>query len=1622
MSRHQALQERLTLIEAQVSLSFNRQVVPHPAAQPPGALRPRDLRQDAADPVSPVLQALLAEVLPGALMLDWRQEASGHAGRMVAEGLVYRFRVDGAGVGYRPAWEGVKQRGWELRSDSFLELRAPAARMDFRRSGAGAARGQKRKCMAGYSCGNACISLQKECRITPASAMGKARLRRLQQLAAGGDKAAEATASQVSASRGAAALERQKQRNTRRVEKLLARPEIAEFLRTGKLPQAASASTEPGTVREIKPGEVVFDPGRFQYKLNASAGTGEVGSLSGVRRWDPNLAGVMSVWKDPADNKVYVVNGHNRLSLARRLGAEAVTVRFLKAANATEARAIGALQNIAEGAGTPMDAAKFFRDTGIKSQADVEARGLPLGSGQAEKGLRLSKLPTEVFNAVVRGDLTVNRGAIIGGSGLDEAKQREVFKMIGNRKGIADQTLQELVEHAAASQQRTQTTMSLFGETQEAKDNLITRAKLSAALKSKIAREKRLFGTVSKAKAATSLTEKGGNVINQEQSAKVAGEASEALSVFERLKSSSGPISSALNRAADRVEAGESEVKVRQELERDVFAAVEEELVAVGLRKRPRADSLQQRIDLMEHRVQPRHRQGFGLSDAVQVNREDSGKGEACGNSWIDPNDTCRKENSGANTTKKGPKETLSEITKSRYADNTRTKRQVIGVVQLGEPVQIHQKYIDNKGEERDHYMKADDASYAVTAKYATSGSSDLKETVGRAIGIDLSESQTWVIGFETGLGSGPRGYSRIPHMPKEAAKRITTAIRIEIEQLISEMPDNTVITCNPWTEDGLGDKRRSIYERAGFYTYSEKGAMVALVREGRIVRPAGLRASRKDSVDGIDLERLIYQLLTIQAPAEPVGNSLRQRIDALRRRVEAPGQLGLSLGGSAPAISKGKGSGEPCGQGWISRTKECRKEGGGQPAPRREGSESERKPGAESGTSLAMRANEARRRLVSTLAEVGGLDENTADLVADYYLAKPKEGGIGAASLDPHIGQFSVKHGMFLDRSAINHAVSGAIQLKAGQQRVERRKSFLSGLSPMARGKAEKSLGVMVRNSRSGYVTRQELVEERVAEGFAPITTEKGERRLANRDGVFLTLRDVSAAGLDYAAHIIKSKQGQQAAAKTEPDTFTSDEAIALQVMANKKLRSDRSRDAEMLRLGVSPETDLLKLVHTAREKLGGPGWWQPGSGWKEKLNRFAAAAADPKNSVLTNPGRQDPGLAPKGKEQGLAAQEVSTSSQQAAFARQQQQAAKAAGDQRGAQAWRNEERTVERNRLANAISRSNQSQASLFGVTEYDETMPLFQQPGPAVKRRRDAASIEERIDAVKRKCATGYSCGASCISMSKQCRKTPSAGGGQQKMKRILALATPGRELPATADEPKTARIPSGQPMTREQITKAFAGYDADNITRESMQDLLGRIYEARGFNRKPDVVESETILRSRRDTLKESGDSESLVMYRGLTEASYAAQFKGEGKTGDRHYPGLGVYGNGSYAAAPRAARTASQRMAAKEKALRTAISYTGTKAKDTEGWSDKVVAIALKSEAKVLRAADQDPLRSMAKVNRDASAIAGFDVRDTGVAAAILGYDAYEVSVSKSQAYWVILNRGATVVSSVNGKK
>jgi hypothetical protein len=341
---------------------------------------------------------------------------------------------------------------------------------------------------------------------------------------------------------------------------------------------ATHTEHEPGHVGQLETQHIHFDPERFQYKLAAQGAHGVTDALHGVKKWDPNLGGVLQVWKDPANGKTYVVNGHHRLDLANKLGAGKVAVRFIGAKDAEEARGIGALTNIAEGRGTSLDAAKFFRETG-HGREDLERKGIPMKEKTATEGLALANLHEPIFKRVVNGELTPARGSIIG-DGLSHAQQKAIVANLDKMpKGRApsDATLREAVEHAKHAPTTTTTTRGLFGDDVDETSLALHRAEAASHVRERLGREKKVFGTVSKARNAEDLG-RAGNVINAEESGKVSAAAGQNLATFDLLKHRSGPVSKLLNEAAERVHRGEKKKAVRDEIYRRLPAAVQEAL------------------------------------------------------------------------------------------------------------------------------------------------------------------------------------------------------------------------------------------------------------------------------------------------------------------------------------------------------------------------------------------------------------------------------------------------------------------------------------------------------------------------------------------------------------------------------------------------------------------------------------------------------------------------------------------------------------------------------------------------------------------------------------------------------------------------------------------------------------------------------------------------------------------------------------------------------------------------------------------------------------------------------------------------------------------------------------
>lgn len=161
-------------------------------------------------------------------------------------------------------------------------------------------------------------------------------------------------------------------------------------------------------------------------------------------KFNAQLAGVISVWRDPADGHDYVVDGHHRLELARRLGVSVLNVQYLHAPDATTARAQGAFINMAQGRGTATDVALFLRETGTTPE-DLAKRGISLPTGLTRDAVALARLAPDVFDQVATGNIPRSWGTAIGALLEDPVHQRETLRAArGSRTRLSGAVVGEI--------------------------------------------------------------------------------------------------------------------------------------------------------------------------------------------------------------------------------------------------------------------------------------------------------------------------------------------------------------------------------------------------------------------------------------------------------------------------------------------------------------------------------------------------------------------------------------------------------------------------------------------------------------------------------------------------------------------------------------------------------------------------------------------------------------------------------------------------------------------------------------------------------------------------------------------------------------------------------------------------------------------------------------------------------------------------------------------------------------------------------------------------------------------------------------------------------------------------
>lgn len=348
-------------------------------------------------------------------------------------------------------------------------------------------------------------------------------------------------------------------------------------------------------------GDITPAPQVFQYKGGVNDAGEQLGnSLEGLERWDPKAEGIIQVWRDVngeigEPGKVYVVNGHNRLAAANRMGIPSMRVEFLDAPTAAEARLQGAVANVSDGKGTVFDAAKVARELGITTTADLKKLGKPQASGFWRDGIALSRLPEDVFQGAVNAPEALRpMYRLIGESGASPEIMRSAHIHLTKDPKTSAAELVEMIDWAKAqrntdaakaSQEQGRLPFEDWDATFD--ERMLAMQRLASEVDTLLGKEKRLFRGARK--NADALNTVG--TLDAQAAGEIGDGAARAQVIFKDTKYVTGPVNDLLKEGVERILAGETPGQVAQGIKNRLAAAIQE---AMGKEAAPAVDVVQE--------------------------------------------------------------------------------------------------------------------------------------------------------------------------------------------------------------------------------------------------------------------------------------------------------------------------------------------------------------------------------------------------------------------------------------------------------------------------------------------------------------------------------------------------------------------------------------------------------------------------------------------------------------------------------------------------------------------------------------------------------------------------------------------------------------------------------------------------------------------------------------------------------------------------------------------------------------------------------------------------------------------------------------------------------------------
>ena len=321
----------------------------------------------------------------------------------------------------------------------------------------------------------------------------------------------------------------------------------------------------PKQITAVNPNDIVIRPDVFQVKESGKLNPrGVSGSLAEESSYDPKFAGLISVWTDKSGElgeagRIYVIDGHNRIDLAKRSGAPEVNVQMIEALNVEDAKAEAAIINInqlnftQQGAIAPIDAAKVIKARGLKPLIEM---GMNPKKKLVIQGRQLARLPDFMFSKLISGDIGLEKALAYGSEKISPTAIGDVYKSIDKKNPSID-TIKEAIQMAREATEVVPQegdgflpTMAQYFKSTNTQNLLKIRSQIRSQLRKKLTTLKNV-GTLDKKAGVETVA---GNRINLENTQNAVLEASQAVDLFNAVAASGGETTQIIKELAGLIE------------------------------------------------------------------------------------------------------------------------------------------------------------------------------------------------------------------------------------------------------------------------------------------------------------------------------------------------------------------------------------------------------------------------------------------------------------------------------------------------------------------------------------------------------------------------------------------------------------------------------------------------------------------------------------------------------------------------------------------------------------------------------------------------------------------------------------------------------------------------------------------------------------------------------------------------------------------------------------------------------------------------------------------------------------------------------------------------------------